>query len=191
VTGGRAGACLLALACSMEGGLAEAAGDRPDWDLRLTRAMVVATDTPLHLVATGLSWQPGLSLGPAALAFRSGWRQTGETLASELAAAGLAMALKPVIGWPRPAVLDPTLGTVDPSDPYGLPSGHASVAFAAAGALALGGSEWAPAAWIWAGSVAWSRLALGQHGPTDVIAGALLGVTTAWAVHQASTTWLR
>lgn len=182
---------LLSLTGALLGSPAWADGERPDWDLRITRNLVLPVDDPLRPLATGLSWHPGLILAPTAVAFQGGWRQTGETLASELTAAGLAMALKPLIGWPRPAGVDPTLGTVAPEDPFGLPSGHASVAFAAAGSLAFGGSAWAPAAWLWASSVAWSRMALGQHGPTDVVAGALLGVASAWAMHQVSMNVIR
>ena len=180
------GLAILAVTWSPLAARAEGSRDRPGWDMAITRTLHVAPESPFRPLPAALSWQPGLVGVPVTLALQGGWRLTGETLGSELAAAGLAMALKPLFGWPRPAGIDPSLGSVDPSDPFGLPSGHASVAFAAAGALALGESEWAPVAWAWAGSVAWSRIALGQHGPTDVLAGALLGVASAWLVHQAS-----
>jgi undecaprenyl-diphosphatase len=63
--------------------------------------------------------------------------------------------------------------------PYALasfPSGHATTAFALATALSL----WYPRSTIvWlvlATVVGWSRVALGSHFPSDVVAGAVLGI---------------
>ncbi len=63
-----------------------------------------------------------------------------------------------------------------------FPSGHTSQAFALATSLSLNYPEWyviAPS-FIWAGTVGYSRMDLGVHYPSDVLAGAIIGAGCAW-----------
>lgn len=66
-----------------------------------------------------------------------------------------------------------------------MPSGHASNAFATATALTFAFPKWytAVAAYSWATTVAYSRLHLGVHYPSDVIVGAAVGAGSAWLAH--------
>ncbi len=63
-----------------------------------------------------------------------------------------------------------------------FPSAHTSLAFATATSLFINNKKWyiALPAYGWATSVAYSRLYLGEHYPTDVIAGAIVGAGSAW-----------
>ncbi|MFZ4057770.1 MAG: phosphatase PAP2 family protein [Ferruginibacter sp.] len=65
---------------------------------------------------------------------------------------------------------------------YAMPSGHTSSAFSTATSLSIAYPKWyviAPA-YIWASSVAWSRMYQGEHYPSDVLVGALVGAGSAW-----------
>jgi membrane-associated phospholipid phosphatase len=63
-----------------------------------------------------------------------------------------------------------------------FPSGHTSEAFALATSVSLIYPKWyviAPS-FVWACTVGYSRMDLGVHYPSDVLAGAILGAGCAW-----------
>jgi undecaprenyl-diphosphatase len=106
------------------------------------------------------------------------WRAT---LAMVLALALVDYVCKPLVGRERPFVHGPKASAIVwiPTS-TSFPSGHA--ASAAAGAMAL--SRVWPAAtlslWLLAAIIMLSRVALGVHYVSDVIAGALVGLYAAW-----------
>lgn len=100
---------------------------------------------------------------------------------------GLSYGMKKLIDRPRPFVTYSDIVQKDPHvGPYSFPSGHTGSAFALATSVSLCFPKWyviAPAA-VWAVSVGYSRMYLGVHYPSDVIAGAFIGTGCALLTYQ-------
>ena len=71
---------------------------------------------------------------------------------------------------------------------FAFPSGHTSSAFATATSLAIATKKWyvAVPAFAWSAGVGYSRIYVGQHYPSDVIMGALVGSSSALICHWAT-----
>ncbi len=160
-----------------------------------------------------ISWQaPGLGVAmqaatwlgygavdigiPLVLALFGWWVRNGELRTRGLWGAGavaiagvLDQVVKNVVCRARPSA--PRAGTFFAKFPCfpaayafaSFPSGHATTAFAAALVLALWYPRWAGVFVGLAVLVGLSRVVLGSHFPSDVLAGALLGGGVALALH--------
>lgn len=73
-----------------------------------------------------------------------------------------------------------------------FPSGHTALSFSIATSLTIANPKWyvAAPAFAWAGLVGYSRLYLGVHYPTDVLAGAVAGAGSAWLSYRLNK-WMR
>jgi undecaprenyl-diphosphatase len=100
---------------------------------------------------------------------------------------GITAALKYTVKRERPFVTYPDIinKSGKPTEDPSFPSGHTSTAFATATALSLEYPKWyviAPS-YVYAGTVAYSRMYLGVHYPSDVLVGALIGTGCAYLTH--------
>jgi membrane-associated phospholipid phosphatase len=106
---------------------------------------------------------------------------------SYLAAEGLSTLLKGVFDRPRPSVVDPAVHPLVAVPHNGsMPSTHAASAFAAALAVGFVHPRLRWPLVVLAALIAFSRVWLGVHYPTDVIAGAALGSAIAFVLWQLS-----
>ena len=93
----------------------------------------------------------------------------------------LNLAIKQIFKRRRPFAVHVTLTSVYRPDGYSFPSGHTSLSFATATALSRAYPKWyvIVPAFLWAGSVGYSRMYMGVHNPSDVLTGSVLGIGTA------------
>lgn len=154
--------------------------DKP-WQFISNSTAPVGIATPVVLFAVGAATHDKMLR-----------RKSYEAGASFLVGTAITTALKVSIRRPRPFTTYPDIITKKgKGGSFSFPSGHTTSAFATATSLSLAFPKWyviAPA-YAYAGAVAYSRMYLGMHYPSDVLFGILVGVGSSVLVFQADR-WL-
>ncbi|HBB00109.1 MAG: hypothetical protein A2W86_00660 [Bacteroidetes bacterium GWD2_45_23] len=106
--------------------------------------------------------------------------------ASVLSAGIITTILKYSIHRPRPFITYPFLEKVTSGGSPSFPSGHTTDAFSMATAVSLAYPKWYVIipAYAWAGVVAYTRMDLGVHYPSDVLVAAIIGAGTAFLCYK-------
>jgi undecaprenyl-diphosphatase len=152
-----------------------------DLDLRVLSALYVGGRAPgWFWLAAGVTFLGSgwMLLAIVPFLYRAAWRrQTALLLAALVVTSAVVAILKLLVGRVRPCNAHPwaaVLGLQFPSD-HSFPSGHAAGSFAFATFVAKASPRHRLGLLALATAIAVSRVALGVHYPSDVLAGALLG----------------
>ena len=116
------------------------------------------------------------------------WIHCGSLFSSAV----FSTVLKFAINRERPFVTYPFIQKVGEGGSPSFPSGHTTCSFAMATSLSITYPKWyiIVPSYAWASSVAYSRMHLGVHYPSDVLVGAILGTGSAYLTYKVNK-WLR
>ena len=160
--------------------------DHPNWDktMRITSMSIypVMVGAPATLLLSGY-------INNDKPMMRNGVKTIAAIGLTVLLTAGLKYSFKrerPFQQYPNDIVKRDNVGG------FSFPSGHTSVSFATATALALSTKKWyvAVPAYLYACFVGYSRMRLGVHFPSDVLGGVVVGVGSSLLVWQVDK-WLK
>ncbi|MGL4632545.1 MAG: phosphatase PAP2 family protein [Leadbetterella sp.] len=147
------------------------------WDTRLARITHSISPVVIGSVfivpvgyADGISWN---------------WNRALFMSSSSLGSSLLSYGTKRIVKRKRPYEVNPDIKPLDSPHTRSFPSGHTTSAFNLATNLALVYPKWyvIVPAYLYSGTIAYSRLHLGVHYPGDVLAGAALGVGTSFLMN--------
>ncbi len=113
--------------------------------------------------------------------------QNAVKVSSSILLAGVVTTgLKFAVNRERPFDAYPHIDKVASVTTPSFPSGHTTYAFALATSVSLNYQKWyiVVPSYVWAGAVGYSRMHLGLHYPSDVLAGAVIGSGSAFLCHK-------
>jgi membrane-associated phospholipid phosphatase len=164
-----------------------------NWDLNILKSINPTHPDSDYWIQTSASayWIPSLiligSYGYALVEHNNHIKQNvSELLISIMISQIITEAIKISANRERPADRYPgEIFDISVTHGASFPSGHTSLAFATATSLSLEYKKWyvVVPAYFWAGSVAYSRMYLGKHYPSDVLGGIIVGIGSAYLAH--------
>lgn len=155
--------------------------DNPTFKTLTSTAYPICLSLPIGIMAVSLIIEN-----------EKGRKVAYELVGGLLVSSAVTGLLKKMVNKPRPyETYDDIYPDVRESG-NSFPSGHTSLAFSMATSLLLTTEKWyyAAPAYVWAIGVGYSRIYLGQHYPSDVIAGAVTGAAGAYLTHIINKKWL-
>ncbi len=170
------------------------AANAQNWDINLLKEINLernkSLDPTFKFITNSVSpmsiGAPVAVLGIGILQKDSSLKSKGIIMVEALCVNALTTtALKLAVKRDRPFVTYPYLDKQAEAGSYSFPSGHTSSAFALATSLSLAFPKWyvvAPS-YMYACAAGYSRMHLGVHYPSDVLAGAIVGAGSAVLSH--------
>lgn len=146
-----------------------------------TFKFITNSASPVSLASPVIIYSVGVIMKDSAIKFK-GVYVTETILVSTI----FSLALKYSVNRSRPFDTYPYLDKASSGGSPSFPSGHTADAFATATSLSLAFPKWyvIVPSFVWAGAVGYSRLDLGVHYPSDVLAGAVIGSGSAFLSYK-------
>ncbi len=174
--------CCAVTAQTIDADLMRAINTNRNKSLDETFIFITNTECPISIGAPLATLGAGFITKDKELQ-RKGWKN----LASLTIAYVSSAQLKKIFDRQRPAAKYSFIDPYKNVTQHSFPSGHTTLAFSTATTLSLNFKKWyvVVPAYLWAGAMGYSRMHLGVHYPSDVLAGAVLGTGSAWLSHKA------
>lgn len=158
-----------------------------NFDIELLRQLNVENPTEdifWREVSNSILWVPavyvGGNLGYGLIANdKTALRYSMESSMSMGISLLLTGALKQIVDRPRPSIVYPEIQTYTTPNYLSFPSGHSALSFSLTTSMAYHANNRAYISipiFTWPIGVGYSRMRLGRHYPTDVLAGAIIGI---------------